>query len=113
MKIESFTLDLDYNDSRPTTKVILETSFSKEIRILFKKGQVMKKHKAPFPIVVHILKGEIDFGIEGESTLLKAGSILSLKGNVFHDLTALEDSIVRLTLMKTDSLERLDKVVGS
>ena len=57
MKIESFNRDLEYDTKRPLTKLILETSFSKEIRILFKKGQIIKEHKAPFPIIVHVLKG--------------------------------------------------------
>lgn len=110
MKIQSFNIDLEYDDIRPLTKVILETSFSKEIRILFKKGQIMKEHKAPFPIIVHILEGEIDFGIQGISSPLKAGFIVTLEGNVLHDLTAREDSIVRLTLLKVDNLCRLDKI---
>jgi len=111
MKIQSFNIDLEYNDRRPMTKVILETSFSKEIRILFKKGQIMKEHKAPYPIIVHILEGEIDFGIQGISNLLKAGFIVTLEGNVLHDLTAHEDSIIRLTLLKMDNPDRVEKVL--
>ncbi|GAA4886721.1 cupin domain-containing protein [Flaviramulus aquimarinus] len=110
MKIASFNIDVEYNDRRPLTKVILETSFSKEIRILFKKGQVMKEHKTPFPIIVHILEGELDFGILGISNRLKAGFIITLEGKVLHDLTAREDSIVRLTLLKMDNPERVEKI---
>ena len=59
----SFTENLEFNDKKIVTKVILETSFSKEIRILLKNGQLMKEHKAPFPIIIHIVVGEIDFGV--------------------------------------------------
>jgi quercetin dioxygenase-like cupin family protein len=62
--------------------VILETSFSKEIRILLKNGQTMKEHKAPFPIRVHILEGTIDFGIKGEIKSLKK-EMLSLWKVIF------------------------------
>lgn len=109
--MNSFNEQLDYNDSRVVTRVILETSFSKEIRILMKSGQIMKEHKAPFPIIVHILEGEIDFGVNGEISLLKKGAILTLEGNVPHDLKAREDSIVRLTLSKLDSASRVEKVI--
>jgi len=111
MKIESFIENLDFNDNKIVTKVLLESSFSKEIRILLKKGQIMKEHKAPFPIIVHVLDGKIDFGVEGNIHLLKKGDIITLTGNVPHDLTALEDSIVRLTLSKLDKTERVEKVV--
>ena len=111
MEIESFNENTDYNDDRIVTKVILESSFSKEIRILLKRGQVMKEHKAPFPIIVHVLEGEIAFGVDGESNLLKKGTIVTLQGNVPHDLTAREDSVIRLTLSKLDNASRVEKVV--
>ncbi|MGJ8685156.1 MAG: cupin domain-containing protein [Nonlabens sp.] len=111
MKIESFHNDLNYNDDRIVTKVLLETSFSKEIRILLKQGQLMKEHKAPFPIIVHILEGKIDFGVEGGIHSLKKGDIITLDALVPHDLKALEDSVVRLTLSKLDQADRVEQVI--
>ncbi len=111
MQIVSFEENKEFSDTRIVTNLILETSFSKEIRILLKSGQVMKEHKAPFPIVVHILEGEIDFGVEGVIHSLKKGAIVSLEGNVKHDLFAKQDSIVRLTLSKFDTIERVEDVI--
>lgn len=111
MEIKSFEDKLEFNDTRIVTSVIIETSFSKEIRILLKDGQVMKEHKTPYPINVHILSGEIDFGVEGVSHLLKEGAIVSLEGNVKHDLNAKADSVVRLSLSKLDKIERVEDVI--
>lgn len=111
MKIESFNENLDFSGNKIVTKVLLESTFSKEIRILLKQGQIMKEHKAPFPIVVHVLEGEIDFRVEGITHQLKQGNIITLEGNIAHDLTALKDSIVRLTLSKLDQPKRVEKVV--
>ena len=47
MKIETFEKKVIFNDTI-TTNVILETPFSKEIRILLKCGQIMKEHKKSF-----------------------------------------------------------------
>lgn len=110
MKIKSFAENLEYKENRIVTHVILETSFSKEIRILLKKGQAMKEHKAPLPIIVHVIEGQIDFGVEGEIKLLKKGDIITLESSIYHDLTAKEDSIVRLTLSKLDDANRVKKV---
>lgn len=106
MDITSYNSDIVYNDAKVRTQLILETAFSKEIRILLKKGQSMREHKAPFPIVVHLLEGCIDFGIEGIANRLEKGAILTLAANVPHNLDAHEDSIVRLTLSKYDSADR-------
>ncbi|NNE26950.1 MAG: cupin domain-containing protein [Saprospiraceae bacterium] len=113
MNTASFNTDIEFNDTRPAIKVILESPFSKEIRILLKKGQIMKEHKAPYPIIVHILKGSIDFGVNGTTSTLVEGQIISLAAKVLHDLKAHENSIVRLTLLKSDSAERVKQVVDS
>lgn len=111
MKTESFNDDVIFSD-KISTKVILETPFSKEIRILLKSGQIMKEHKAPFPIIVHVLEGTIDFGVLGEIKKLQKGAIITLDENIPHDLTALEDSIVRLSLSKLDTASRVEKVIS-
>ena len=110
MAITSFNQDIIFNDEKIVTSVILESSFSKEIRILLKKGQVMKEHQAPYPIVVHLLEGEIDFGVNGLIKQLKSGDIISLEGNVPHNLIAKKDSVVHLTLSKYDNPERVNEV---
>lgn len=111
MQISSLSENIEYNESKPAMKVLLDSAAGKEIRIVFKKGQVMKEHKTPFPIVVEIFEGAIDFGVNGEINSLKKGDLIGLEGNIPHDLTALEDSIVRLSLNKADSAKRVEKVV--
>lgn len=111
MKVVSIYEGLVYQPSKPSISVLFESSFTKEIRIVFKKNQVMKEHKATFPIVVEIVDGIIDFGVKGEVYCLKKGNIISLEGGVPHNLKALEDSIIRLTLSKFDKPERVETVV--
>lgn len=111
MKLASFTQDVMYHDERPTVQVMLNTDAGKEIRIAFRKGQVMKEHQTPFPIVVQVFEGAIDFGIRGEIQQLKKGDMIALEGGVPHDLNAQEDSLVRLSLSTSDSVKRVEKVV--
>ncbi|WP_299214508.1 cupin [uncultured Dokdonia sp.] len=113
MKIASLTQDLVYNDKKPSIQVLLETQTSKEIRIIFKKGQHMKEHKTPFPIIVQVFKGAIDFGVNNTKQHLVAGSMIALDGGVAHDLTALEDSIIRLSLSLKDSVSRVQQAANS
>ena len=112
MEVKSFYKDLVFDENRVKTAVILETSFSKEIRITMKSGQIMKEHKAPFPIAIHVLKGCIDLGVSGIKHTMTMASIISLESNIPHDLTAKEDSVIRLTLSKKDNVERVESVAG-
>ena len=111
MKTASLRKDIKYNDDKVAVTVMMETETSKEIRIVFRKGQMMKEHKAGFPITVEVHEGTIAFGVKGEKMTMKSGDLISLDANVPHDLHAEEDSIVRLTLSKFDSVERVEKVI--
>lgn len=110
MKSASLTKNLKYNDSKPAVETLLDTSSSKEIRILMKKGQVMKEHKTSYPIMVEIFEGKISFGVKGDIHQLEKGDLVSLEAGIPHDLTAEEDSTIRLSLSKADSVERVKEV---
>lgn len=111
MKTASLTNNIEYHETRPTIQVLMETENGKEIRIAFKKGHVMKEHKTPFSIVVEIFEGSIDFGVNGDVHSLNRGDLISLEGGIPHDLTAVKDSIVRLSLNKGDNAKRVEDVV--
>lgn len=111
MKIASLKNDLNFNNEKVSISVLMETETSKEIRILFKKGQEMKEHKTKFPITVEVHEGEINFGVNGEEINLEAGDLIYLDPNVPHNLYAKHDSIVRLTLSKLDNIERVEKEI--
>jgi quercetin dioxygenase-like cupin family protein len=111
MKKSSLLKNVIYKDDKPAINVLFETEATKEIRIVMKKDQVMKKHQTPFPIVVEIFEGDLDFGVEGTINHLKRGDILALDGSIPHDLHARTNCIVRLTLSKSDTVQRVKKVV--
>lgn len=103
--------NLSYDDNKPVLTVMFDSGFSREIRIVLKKDQVMKEHQTPFPIVVEVVEGRIKFGVEGKSTELKKGDLVALNGGVPHDLQGKEESIIRLSISKKDSVRRVEKVV--
>ncbi|MGY3053404.1 quercetin dioxygenase-like cupin family protein [Pedobacter sp. UYEF25] len=113
MRTASILEDLRFNETKPAVSVLMDTAFTKEIRILFRKNQCMKEHKAPLPIVVEIVDGEIDFGVEGNNLNLKRGQLIYIEANIAHNLTAISDSIVRLTLSKGDDASRVKDVTKS
>ena len=113
MKTSSLYEELTYEENKPAIKVMLETSFTKEIRIALKGGQIMKEHKTSFPIVVQIIEGKLDFGVNGKVLNLQKGDLLALEASVPHDLKAIDDCIVRLTLTKSDEANRVRYVIDN
>lgn len=110
MKTASLVEGLEFKENKPNIQVLFETENTKEIRIALAKGQVMKEHKTKWPIVVEIFEGEIDFTVYGKVERLKKGAILSLEGNVLHELLGIENSTIRLSLSKADSVDRVYNV---
>jgi quercetin dioxygenase-like cupin family protein len=110
MKIASFLKNVTFKENKPSISMLLETEFSKEIQIVFENQQIMKDHKAPFPITVQVLQGSINFGVNGEIKELQTGDLIYLDANIVHNLTALSQSVVRLTLSKLDTLQRVKSV---
>lgn len=111
MRVKTFNDEIVFNEKHVQSKVIIETSFSKEVRILLKEGQLMKEHKAAYPILIHLLDGTIELGVQGKVMLMNTGDIITLEAGIFHDLVAQTDSSIRLTLSKLDTVDRLKEIV--
>ena len=94
-----------------TIAKLFDGPHSKEIRINLEKGAQMKEHKAPGAIMVQVLSGKIDFSVGENNVILDALDMITLEPNVIHALTALENSIVRLSLSKNDDVSRVFRVL--
>ena len=94
----------------PNVTTLLDTQTSKELKIEFTKDEMLKEHWTPFPILIEIFEGEISFAAEGRTHNLERGHIVSLGANVPHSLLAVRNSVVRLTLSKKDTIERVKKI---
>lgn len=111
MEIKSFNDSVEFNAKRVEIKVVIETPFSKEIRILLKEGQLMKEHKAPYPVLIHLIEGTVELGVTGKVVLMNSGDIIALEAGMLHDIMAKTNSTIRLTLSKLDSTHRFKDVI--
>ncbi|EDO9794125.1 cupin domain-containing protein [Campylobacter fetus] len=91
---------------------LVETNFSKEIRISMQSGSIMAEHKAPSTIIVQVLKGSIMFYVNEKESRLDEFDLITLDANIPHSLEALSDSIIRLSLAKSDSESRVFNVTN-
>tara|TARA_R110001592_G_scaffold71389_7_gene218314 strand:+ start:93 stop:431 length:339 start_codon:yes stop_codon:yes gene_type:complete len=108
----SITDNITFKKDKPEITLLLETATTKEIRIVMRESQEMKEHSAPKPIVIEIFEGEILFGVHQKELPLKKGDLIALDANVPHNLLCKKDAIVRLTIAKTDSINRVNNVIS-
>jgi quercetin dioxygenase-like cupin family protein len=87
-----------FSDENIIMEELMDTPYSKEIRIAMQRNQVMRDHQSSFPITMQVIEGEVLVSCESHETLLKANELLSMDAGVKHHIKAEEDSVVRLTL---------------
>ena len=68
------------------------------IRLTLAAGQVMREHSTNSPLLVQVLEGELVFRIAGDEITMTAGSILNVEPYALHELEAVTDAHVLLTL---------------
>ncbi len=112
MKTANILKDIEYKDDAPAITVLYKSETTKEVRIVFKAGQKMKEHHTPYPISVEMVDGQLDFGVQGQTHNLEKGDLLYLDGGIPHDLKAVTNAIVRLTLSTQDTIKRVESVIA-
>ena len=106
----SFLDDTRFAD-KPQIDLMFDNEQGKEIRICMQKGNEMAEHKAPGAIVIMVLSGCVDIGSSEGSVTLGAGEAVHFAARVPHSLVAAEDSVIRLSLSKIDSIKRVEGLV--
>lgn len=101
----------EFSPKEVKINVLIDNESGKEIQILMAKDSIMKEHKAPFAIHVQVLSGKIWFEVENKKLELNALDMISLAANVPHSLGGIQDSIIRLSLSKFDSIQRVSAVL--
>ena len=111
MEIIAFLKDTRFSEKVQIDKMV-ETPFSKEIRICMAVGNIMHEHTAPGAITILVLKGRVRIDSLQKSVELKSGDMIYFDAKVPHSLEAYEESVIRLTLSKNDSAKRVFSLVN-
>ena len=92
-------LDVDF-ESKPKPKLLVQNDSFKVMRLALSAGQHVPEHKAPKEITVQCVVGHVDFSTGGETHGLSEGRMLHLGPGEFHSVTAVQNSIVLVTMAK-------------
>ena len=69
--------------------------------VAFQDGGALRQHKAPGPVSIQVLQGEIEIGVGSSAEQLIAGHCLVLGANVEHSVVAHKQSVILLTIAMT------------
>lgn len=69
------------------------------MRLVLPVGKRLPPHAVTGPITLQCLEGEISLGVAGDHRLLHKGDLVYLAGGVEHELTAIRDASVLVTLV--------------
>lgn len=81
----------------PTTALFKDARME-AIRIVLTAGKRMPEHKVVGPITVQCIEGRVEIRAGGKLISMEAGDLLYLEGGVSHDLIAIENCSLLVTI---------------
>ncbi len=79
---------------------VVKSSNLSVVLTAIKKGATLCGHQVDGPITLQVVSGAIQFSVAGEPRTLVAGTVIALDNAVPHDIEALEDSELLLTIVR-------------
>jgi len=79
---------------------VVKTGNLSMVLTALKKEARLCGHEVEGPITLQVISGAIRFAVEDEPHTLEAGAVMALDKEVYHEIQALEDSELLLTIVK-------------
>jgi quercetin dioxygenase-like cupin family protein len=97
-QLESVRLQDPAQTGKDRTVILLKTDSLRVIFRSFSEGASLPTHKAPGPITVQVLEGQIEFTAGTQTTPVRKGEVLALESGVPHSVKALSNSAILITV---------------
>lgn len=81
------------------TTALFKGPYLEVMRMVLPAGKKIAPHHVSGPITIQCLEGEVDVGVENERQILRSGDLLYLAGKVEHDLLALSNTSLLVTVV--------------
>lgn len=90
-----------YQEGSVVSRTLLKRSGGTITCFAFEAGQGLSEHTTPFDALVHVLEGDADVRIAGESVAVSAGQIVLMPANQPHALHAVTRFKMLLTMIRS------------
>lgn len=97
-EVESSWSQLPDAKAGHTAKTLLKQGKLRMVLLAVRKGASIPEHKVDGECSLHVLSGRVAIVLEGQRRELKGGQVMGIEDQIRHDVEALEDSNVLLTV---------------
>jgi quercetin dioxygenase-like cupin family protein len=84
--------------AQSVTHALVKSAQIEIIRVVLPAGKSLPRHEVPGEITVQCLEGTADFITANQTRRMQAGDFLHLAGHVAHEIKALEDASLLVTI---------------
>jgi len=95
---EALMAEPTWQQSGHNAKTLVKHSDVRVVLIALRKGARMQEHKTDQCVTLHALIGRLRVHVPGDAMDLPMGALIVLEAAIEHDVEALEDSLLLLTL---------------
>ncbi|MBM7051918.1 MULTISPECIES: cupin domain-containing protein [unclassified Rothia (in: high G+C Gram-positive bacteria)] len=92
-------------ETKPHAQKVLDADGGNLVVLQFAAGQLWREHHSVHPIIVQVLAGKVLFRVRGEELELVPGKPLHLSATLLHEVEAVEDSTVMVTMLTGETHE--------
>lgn len=93
--------EVEIPENGTLSRVAFDGDGFRVVLFAFDTGQELTDHAATVPAIVQVLEGRISIMLDGETHEIGPGSWVHMEAHLIHALSALEPSIVILTLRRS------------
>lgn len=97
---EAVAEQVPFATGRVTPHRLLDAPEVRVVHIALDDGQELTEHMAPFPILVQVVSGSVDFEVNGEVHRMDTGGLIHLPAKLLHAVTAIGQARIQITLLK-------------
>ena len=90
-----------YADDSIVSKTIIDKKTGTVTLFAFDEGQKLSEHTTPFDALVHVVDGEVELIIGGETVRVSSGQIAVMPANVPHAVNAAKRFKMILTMIRS------------
>jgi len=92
---------VDYQEGSVVSRTIVTKETGTVTLFAFDKEQGLSEHTTPYDALIHVLDGEVEVTISGNSSSVKTGEIIIMPANEPHALKAVDRFKMLLIMIKS------------